>query len=79
MRSWASRVWDAYWDRRTWRDRDRVATVIAYAVFIPAAVAIGWFWPFGTVGSVTSWATLFVFLGLCLWYGKRRARRQAAR
>jgi hypothetical protein len=80
MMRWPSRLWDAYWDTRSWRDRDRVATVIAYAIPVIALFAFGWFWPTGTVvGEITFWTILFVLLGVCTWYSKRRARRRPTR
>ena len=55
MRRWTSRLWDAYWDRRAWRARDRVATVIAYAIFFAAALPIAWDWPVGTRRKAACW------------------------
>ena len=79
MRRWASRFWEAFWDTRSWRDRDRTATVTAWAFFLAAALTIPWVWPSGTVAEITYWTGLFVFFGLCVWYGGKRTRRSAIR
>jgi hypothetical protein len=55
-----------------------LATVVAYAIPIAVILAFPW-WPAGAVGEIIVWTTLFVLLGACIWYGKRRARRQPAR